>query len=350
MLGHSAVSDQCVPHQMDTIVPKGTAANPSYVIQSIAAMLLPCGAGVALGYGTGLFGNEELVGIIIGTLFAWLAYRNRWMILGATGVLASMAAVALCQPAYRGSHRWITLFGDVHWNVALPLMAVAAIGMTGFRKTSALSIVVGTCTISLLLIKAFTVVGLVLCSGQPLWTSLWRSRWRGVVVLLPVLLGIAILREENRRERLIEYWTQSSYHSRQIRRSLFEIKWFGPPEGTEVRVPAVRTDLALLHVARTRGAFFAILEIACFIPFVQLGLKGGLFGSSAACRLILCAFVGHCAVCMSILPTVGMPAPFIGAGGTQWMSFAILLTWLLMEEGFLVANKASPTHQRNSSL
>jgi hypothetical protein len=79
-----------------------------------------------------------------------------------------------------------------------------------------------------------------------------------------------------------------------------------PAEVDQVRLPASRTDLAPVHVARTLGILAALL-----------------YAGSVAAVAVAAFAVGR-------IPIMGLASPFLSAGATQWASFSLLLAWLFI--------------------
>jgi len=291
--------------------------------------VMPLASGITLSYLGNCFGSAELAGLTIGIILSIVIHRRPRLLVSTLGVIVVLVVAALCQNAYRGTHRWVVL-GDLRFNVVLPLMGLGVAGVAGFKSHTVTSVARLCCCAGLVLTKSFTLSALFLVSTLPPRNCFKRSVYRSVLLISSIVLVSAILMNTNRRARLMQFISSSCYHSKQIRRVVVKLEWAGPSDALKVHLPAARTDLALLHLARRFGLIVVILHLCSFVPLLCLHLRGS-FEDNPACRLILLSLAGHIAVCISILPTIGMPAPFIGAGGTQWMTFSMLLSALFLD-------------------
>lgn len=255
---------------------------------------------------------------------------SRWPKFFGVGVAITLIAVglALIQPEFRGAHRSVLLPEGKRFNISFLVLSLGVLGLYSFNKVSTLRILWFSCFGVLLLLRCFSLVVLFAWASFPTWQLLFGLHRRYAAILVFCVLAACLLGSSNRQRRLLEFTSGASYHTSQIRRTLRELSWTPSQNGAQVSLPAARTDLALLHMARMLGIGAAVVHSLLF----ALASIAGFGGIKEVTRLIAASMLGHVAVCTSLIPAIGMPAPFLGAGGSQWMAFSILLTCSLCKE------------------
>jgi cell division protein FtsW len=256
---------------------------------------------------------------------------NRWIDLGVVNVqpseLAKLVAilftVALLE---RRMHR-----------VNEPAYALAPIGVVTIAFTSLIVIEPDLGTAAVLVGVVLTVV---FAAGLS-----YRYLFGAVLVLLPVLA--AFLATSFRWKRLLVFWNPwidplgTGY---QIINSLVAVGsggWFGTGLGEGVQklyyIPEPHTDFILAVIAEELGLLGTTVTLVCFVVIAWRGLRASLvapdrFGSLLALGLTMMITLQACvnmSVVINLLPTKGIPLPFVSSGGSSLLANLVAMGILL---------------------
>lgn len=313
----------------DRSINNSTSKPPHSFIHRIG-IFAPMISGLVLGFATGIVGLHEVLGCLLGILLGWLMRNQCHIAVLVFLILEFTAAWALFQEPYRGTHRWVE-FGGQRVNIVLPLVACGLIIVTKARASLSHYSVAIVILITLLLQMAISIATVFFVSVVLSKNSIfWRPRIL-ILVAAGVLVIFTILTSNNRISRLGAFFTGEAYQTRQTSKVLQSLECFSAAK-RQFHLPAAKTDLALLHVGRQIGAIAPILHTISFIPLILLILQHQVHNSSNSDALII-VFMTVCillniGICLSLIPTIGLPAPFLGKGGSAWLCFSSLICFV----------------------
>ncbi len=277
--------------------------------------------------------------------YRWL--RRLWVVYGSLlGVLALLVA-ALLAPVRNDVHRWI-FFGGVSVQPAelAKLVVVLFVAYQIQRQTErdgdnglllpcglALAAVVG-----LILLQPDLGTAALICGTALMMLFLAGVRWRffvsGAMGLVPAL-ALLVLSVDYRRQRLLAFLDpglEPLGSNWQANQSLIAVgsgglTGLGLANGAQKLyfLPHPHSDFVFAVVAEELGLLGAMAVLAAFAVLVWRGARAGLrapdpFGRSLAwgltCLLALQAAI-HVGVVLKLLPTKGIPLPFVSYGGSS---------------------------------
>ena len=280
-----------------------------------------------------------------------------WPLVVATVVL--LIAVFFFEPK-NGAYRWIDL-GIVNvqpselaklvailFTVALldrrmhrvnePAYALAPIGIVTIGFTSLIVIEPDLGTAAVLVAVVLTVV---FAAGLS-----YRYLFGAGLVLLPIVAAL-VLGAGFRLRRILAFWDPWSDPlgaGYQIINSLVAVGsggWFGKGlmEGVQklYYIPEPHTDFILAVIAEELGLLGTTVTLLCFVVIAWRGLRASLvapdrFGSLLALGLTMMIALQACvnmSVVISLLPTKGIPLPFVSSGGSSLLANLVAMGILL---------------------
>ena len=205
----------------------------------------------------------------------------------------------------------------------------------------------------------FEVQGIVLLLVVVLGLYLWqqkrkrkRIKWGQSLIILALAIGFAYsvnyvfysVFEQRHRDRinLVLGKTVDSnsigYNTHQSEIAIGSGRWWGKGwlQGTQTKgnfVPEQHTDYIFSTVVEEWGFMGALFLISLFIALIlrvlyraekQKSIFGRVYGYSVA-SIIFIHFMVNIGMVIGLLPTVGIPLPFISYGGSGLWGFTILL-------------------------
>jgi cell division protein FtsW len=184
-----------------------------------------------------------------------------------------------------------------------------------------------------------TVVIIVATAGAMFFLAgarIWHLVLIGVAVLV---LGVFVLQTQSYAQTRVESYlasltdpTQANYHTQQVITSFVTGGWFGKGLGQSTQkfnnvLPAPHTDSIFAVIGEELGVLGASFVVLLFVAFVIRGFQIAQnsvdpFGALLATGLTLLVAVQallNIAVMTAIIPTSGLPLPFISYGGSALM-------------------------------
>lgn len=244
-----------------------------------------------------------------------------------------LAVVALLQPPYRGTHRWVTV-GGWQFNISV-LFLVAALLKASISQAKPALVILHTCTIALFLLSgSFSAAVLFISTRCLLAIESGRIGSRLLISWLSVffLIGLTVLMTPNRVRRVSQFIHSNGYQTAQVRKILKSVEPFGISKQSELRLPSRINDFAWLDIVAKKGWLVGGLI------FVQYGFAVLLLnrlGNATAGQakeilrtsrtIILLAAAFHLLINLSVLPPMGVSPPFLGSGFSSDLAYKILL-------------------------
>jgi cell division protein FtsW (lipid II flippase) len=279
----------------------------------------------------GLLQTVDVEAACCGVLVAVECRRHPWVAPAIGALLLALAVFALLSLPFRGTHRWINVGSDLHVGIVLPLLAVTLVAVAQLQSKWNRRGIALAGFVCLILLQAYLAAGLL---GTAVLFSVRFDRIRTLVIfaLLAAGLTAVVLASPNRRERLAQFADGTAYHSKQVKRTVSQLSLLSAARGPHVHLPAAQTDLAPLFVARRFGFALSLAYILSVTVVGIFALRQGASGRPAGILLLLVSGL-QLGISTGFLPVMGVPAPFLGAGATQWFAFSFLLAWLTLVSG-----------------
>lgn len=361
----------------------------------IVGLLLVIGAGMVFsttfnwsledrGSSTAIFLQDHMRNLILGgaalTLFSIVDYRF-WRRFAPILLLFTMGALVA-----------VWLFGDTVFNARRSLidgrfqpgelaeftavMYMAA--WLGARRTRVDSFIFGLVPfgmlIGLLIIPILaqpdysTVAIIVLTSGAMYFVAgarIWHLVAIGVVGLI---LGVVVLQTPYARTRVDSYLasrsdpTQANYHTQQVIIAFVQGGWFGRGLGQSEQkfnnvLPAPHTDSIFAVIGEELGVVGAATVMGLFIAFIVRGLQiarraidpyGALLAIGFTLWVAVQALL-NIAVMTNIIPSTGLPLPFISYGGSALMVTMIGVGLMLSVSRVATLRESVPNRRQNGA-
>ena len=168
--------------------------------------------------------------------------------------------------------------------------------------------------------------------------SVAKARWQhliGILVVAAVALVFLIAGEEYRRRRILAFldpWQDPRGVGYQILQSYFAMAsggLFGRGIGASLQklffLPSAHTDFIFAIIGEELGLVGASAVIGLFGLFLACGLRIAMAAQDLFSKYLTCGLVGmigleamvNIAVVTGLLPTKGLPLPFVSYGGTS---------------------------------
>jgi cell division protein FtsW len=274
-----------------------------------------------------------------------LRRSGHWLLLVAIGLLA---LVLVLGPEVGGAHRW---FRIGRWSLQPSEFAQLALILYLADRLARTAPVLQDFWRGLLppLMTTGLVAGMVLV--QPdlgtasalgavslLLLAVARARWQhlvGVVVVAAVVLVWLVAAEEYRRQRILAFlnpWKDPRGSGYQILQSFFALAsggLLGVGVGGSLQklfyLPNAHTDFIFAIIGEELGLVGTTAVIGLFALFLACGFRMAMAAHDLFSKYLVCGFVGmlgleamiHIAVVTGLMPTKGLPLPFVSYGGTS---------------------------------
>ena len=356
-----------------------TASEDSYVMSLIAAALLLTAFGLVVIYSASaitafqkfgdstLFFKKQLFASFVGISlivmllripFSWLDFATLPLLVLSLVLLL----LTLCEPfrySVNGASRWLRLgfltFQPAEFTkVAIIMFLSRNIGRSGFNIRSFWRgifpnlVVSGLCGTLLMLQPDFGSTALIfLIFFLTLFVAGLSYRYiayASVASLIGVV--IAVIKAPYRFERLLSFldpWRYIQHSGFQIIQSYLGFHnggllglglgesrqklYFLPEAHTDFILSVIGEELGLLGVLFVIATFSYIAFIGCKITLRQTLLPRKLLSFGLTSLITLQAAINMC-VCMGILPTKGLPLPFVSYGSSSIMMFFVAIALL----------------------
>jgi cell division protein FtsW len=184
-----------------------------------------------------------------------------------------------------------------------------------------------------------TVVIIMLTAGAMYFLAGARIWHLVLMTVIALVLGVAVVETQPYAQTRWESYvaslsdpTQANYHTQQVITSFVTGGWFGKGLGQSTQkfnnaLPAPHTDSIFAVIGEELGVVGASFVVALFIIFVIRGFQIArravdTFGSLLAVGLTLLVAVQallNIAVMAAVIPSTGLPLPFISYGGSALM-------------------------------
>jgi len=287
-------------------------------------------------------------------------YRNPAVVFSALGVVVAMLVVVFFLAAAANTHRWIQLAGFSVQPSELSKLALIFflayflekrkdnVNDLAFTLAPIAIIVAFLAGLIVLEPDLGTAVSLLVISGLLLFVAGLDLRFiAGAVILAAPALYLLVFRVNYRRERILAFlnpWGDPLGRGFQIIQSLTSVSsggflGLGYMEGKQklFYLPEAHTDFIFAVVGEEIGMIGTCAVLALFILFLWRGLRTSvrapdLFGFYLALgiTMMVCvqAFI-NMSVVLGILPTKGIPLPFLSYGGSSIVVMLVAVGILL---------------------
>jgi cell division protein FtsW len=288
------------------------------------------------------------------------SYRHQALVLLVTSLVICLLLAALFLNPVRGTHRFLR-WGPFSFQPSEPAKLIAILFLAWFlerrrdRMHDLVRVIIPACA-PIALLLALVVAGrdlgsaivLGFVAGSMLFVAGVPLRYFGMALAAaPVAFYFLIYRVPYRWERILVFFNpeRDPYDKGfQIIQSLIAVG-SGGPAGTGFMqskqklffLPAPHTDFIFAVVSEEFGLLGATLLLAAFAVFLWRGLRASLAAPDAFGRLlalgITVMIVGQAliniSVVVKVLPTKGLPLPFISYGGTSLL-FSLVAVGMLL--------------------
>jgi cell division protein FtsW len=310
---------------------------------------------------------KQIAALVLGGIAAFVVYRTDYrrfgrplLVYGFYGAMLGLAAFALLRPPINGARRWIPLgFTNLQpselLKVALVLLLAyqlsrKAEGGAGPEKAMIPAAVFAGLAAGVVVLQPD--LGTAFCYAMLCAVLLWlagaRFRWFvfGALALVP-LLAVLLLSADYRRARLLSFLNPEADPlgaGFQALQSLIAVGaggWFGNGLGGSRQklffLPFPHTDFIFAIVGEELGFVGALGVVLCFAVVAWRGLRaarrapdsfGGFLAAGATAMIVVQAAI-NLSVVLALLPTKGIPLPFVSYGGSSlvasWIAGGLIL-------------------------
>jgi cell division protein FtsW len=310
---------------------------------------------------------KQIAALVLGGIAAFVVYRTDyrvfarpWLVYGAYGVSLGLTAFALFRPPINGARRWIPLGvtmlqpGEL-LKVALVLLLAHQLA----RKTEKAgdperamvpSLVFSGVAAAVVVLQpdlGTAACYVVLCAVL-LWLAGARARWFliGIAAMVPILAAL-LLSADYRRARLLAFLHPEADplgRGFQAIQSLIAVGaggWFGNGLGGGRQklffLPFPHTDFIFAIVGEELGFVGALAIVAGFSVVAWRGLRAARrapdafasFLAAGATAMIVVQAAINLSVVLALVPTKGIPLPFVSYGGSSliasWIAGGLIL-------------------------
>jgi cell division protein FtsW len=310
---------------------------------------------------------KQVAALAVGGLAAFFVCRTDyrrlarpWVVYGAYGAALALAAAALFRPPINAARRWIT-FGPLMLQpsellkIALVLVLASQLSRK-VQKTGSAEGAVVPCLVltgvaaALVLLEPDmgTAVCYVLLCAAVLWVAGARARvfLFGAAGLLPLAAAFA-LSADYRRARLLSFLRPEADPlgaGFQALQSLIAVGaggWTGNGLGGSRQklffLPYPHTDFIFAIVGEELGLIGALAVVAAFAVLAWRGLRAArrapdpfaAFLAAGATAMLVVQAAINVSVVLALVPTKGIPLPFVSYGGSSlvasWIAGALIL-------------------------
>jgi len=310
---------------------------------------------------------KQIAALVLGGIAAFAVYRTDyrifarpWIVYGAYGVTLALAVFTLFRPAINGAKRWIAL-GPLQLQPA-ELLKVALVLLLAHqlaRKSEKAgdperallpSVVFAGVAAGVVVLQPDlgTAVCYVMLCAVLLWLSGARARWFafGALAMIPVLAAL-LLTADYRRARILAFLHPEADplgRGFQAIQSLIAVGaggWFGNGLGGSRQklffLPFPHTDFIFAIVGEELGFIGALAVVVGFGLVAWRGLRAARrapdafasFLAAGATAMIVVQAAINLSVVLALVPTKGIPLPFVSYGGSSliasWIAGGLIL-------------------------
>jgi cell division protein FtsW len=310
---------------------------------------------------------KQIAALAVGGVAAFLVYRtdyrrfaSPWVVYGAYAVTLGLAAAVLFRPPINAARRWLTvgslmLQPSELLKVALVLVLASQLSRKTQKTGSADGAVVPSVVLTglaaaLVLLEPDmgTAVCYILLCGVLLWLAGARARvfWLGAAGLLPLAAAFA-LSADYRRARLLSFLRPEADPlgaGFQALQSLIAVgaggvmgNGLGGSRQKLFFLPYPHTDFIFAIVGEELGLIGALGVVAAFAILGWRGLRAArrapdpfaAFLAAGATAMLVVQAAINVSVVLALVPTKGIPLPFVSYGGSSlvasWIAGALIL-------------------------
>jgi cell division protein FtsW len=310
---------------------------------------------------------KQMAALVLGGIAAFVVYRTDyrrfarpWVVYGAYGVSLAAAAFALLRPPINGARRWIPL--GVTMVQPSELLKVALVLLLAYRLSRksekagdperALVPVLVFSGLAAAVVMLQPDLGTALCYVMLCAVLLWLAGARarlflyGALATLPLLAAL-MFSADYRRARLLSFLKPEADPlgaGFQAIQSLIAVGaggWFGNGLGGSRQklffLPFPHTDFIFAIVGEELGFVGAVGLLACFALVAWRGLRAarrapdafaGFLAAGATAMIVVQAAI-NLSVVLALVPTKGIPLPFVSYGGSSliasWIAAGLIL-------------------------
>jgi cell division protein FtsW len=307
----------------------------------------------------GMWAVGGIIAMVIGLSIDYRHYRGRFVVLSLLSVSLALLIVVLFFPAINGTHRWIR-FGPFSLQPSeiskLALVAFLAYflhrnagEMTQFKNTFVPAAIVAGALITLVVIEPDlgTAIALVVVFAAMTFQAGVPIRYLATLAALGLPPLVYMLLVPWRFQRIMDFlnpWENQTGSSFQIVQSLIAIgsggsSGVGFAQGKQklFYLPAPHTDFIFAVIAEELGLIGAMTLVLMFAIFAWRGFRAArfapdMFGQLLAVGLTVMIIVQalfNVSVTLSLVPTKGIPLPFISSGGSS-LAISLFATGVLL--------------------
>jgi cell division protein FtsW len=310
---------------------------------------------------------KQIAALALGGVAAFAVYRTDYrrfgrplFVYGFYAVTLALAAFALFRPPINGARRWIPLgFTMLQPSELLKVALVLLLAYQLSRKTEASAspekallpaVVFSGMAAGVVVLQPD--LGTAFCYAVLCAVLLWLAGARlrvflfGALAAVP-LLAVLLLSADYRRARLLSFLNPEADplgRGFQAIQSLIAVGaggWFGNGLGGSRQklffLPFPHTDFIFAIVGEELGFVGALGVVLCFAVVAWRGLRaarrapdsfGGFLAAGATAMIVVQAAI-NLSVVLALLPTKGIPLPFVSYGGSSivacWIAGGLIL-------------------------
>jgi cell division protein FtsW len=310
---------------------------------------------------------KQIAALVVGGVAAFAVYRTDYrrfarptVVYGLYGVTLALAAFALARPPINGARRWIPLgFTMLQPSELLKVALVLLLAYQLSRKSESPGgsekalipalVFSGVAAAVVVLQPDF---GTAFCYAMLCAVLLWLAGARlrlfvfGALGLIPLLAAV-LLSADYRRARLLAFLNPEADPlgaGFQALQSLIAVGaggWLGNGLGGSRQklffLPYPHTDFIFAIVGEELGFVGSVGVVLCFAVVAWRGLRaarrapdsfGGFLAAGATAMIVVQAAI-NLSVVLALLPTKGIPLPFVSYGGSSvvasWIAGGLIL-------------------------
>jgi cell division protein FtsW len=275
-------------------------------------------------------------------------YRRPVFVWSCLGLVTAALVAVLFAPPIKGTNRWFGIgglgvqpselakLGAIFFIAALLERRMHRINELGYALMPVGLVVAGLCALILLEPDLGTAMSLALIAAAMIFAAgLNYSYLLGSGVILAPVVAILIVSSEYRWRRVLAFlnpWENPQDEGFQIIQSLIAVgtggvSGRGLAEGVQklFYLPEPHTDFIYAVIAEELGLIGATAVLLCFCLIAWRGLRialsasdtfGALLAIGLTTMIAVQAFV-NISVVLNLVPTKGLPLPFVSAGGSS---------------------------------
>ena len=295
----------------------------------------------------GMWAGLGLIGMTVAMFIDYRHYKRPVVVMGLLSVALTLLLAVFLFPARNKTHRWITFtFLSVQPSEISKLALVAFLGyflqnragaLDKFKLTFVPAAVVSGVLIILVALEPDlgTALALVAVSGLMMYQGGVPVRYLASLGVLAFPALVYMLMVPFRRQRILDFinpWENQTGSSFQIVQSLIAVGsggygGLGFAQGKQklFYLPAPHTDFIFAVIAEELGLIGGATVVVLFGLLAWRGFRAARFAPDTFGQLLavgLTAMIAvqalfNVSVTLSLVPTKGIPLPFISSGGTS---------------------------------